>query len=359
MIKLRGSNASNVGNDMIFRQLFDNVSSTYTYLLASRSGGEALLIDPVLEQTNRYLKLLEELDLKLVKVIDTHIHADHVSAMGKLRDATRCVTVMGDQSPADVVSMRVSDNEKLTIEGLSLTALHTPGHTSESYSFMMDDRVFTGDTLLIRGTGRTDFQNGDPYDQYHSIFERLLKLPEQTFVFPGHDYKGDTVSTIGEERAYNPRLRVNSAEEYADIMNNLNLANPKMMDVAVPENLRLGLQFEAQQRVPTVEVETLLNQWPNVQVQLVDIREENERQRDGTIPGSIHMPYGQFENQCSEQGMLRGLSKNADLVLYCAVGERSTLAVEIANECGLNGIMHMPGGFRMWKAAGGTVESLR
>ena len=145
---------------MIFRQLFDKTSSTYTYLLASRNGGEALLIDPVLEQTGRYLKLLEELDLKLVKVIDTHIHADHVSAMGKLRDATRCVTVMGEQSPTDVVSMRVSDNEKLTIEGLTLTALHTPGHTRESYNFLMDDRVFTGDTLLIRGTGRTDFQKG-------------------------------------------------------------------------------------------------------------------------------------------------------------------------------------------------------
>ena len=257
---------------MLFRQLFDKTSSTYTYLLASRHGGEALLIDPVFEQTNRYLKLLEELDLKLVKVIDTHIHADHVSAMGKLRDVTRCTTVMGEQSPADVVSMRVCDNDPLTIEGLTLTALHTPGHTSESYSFLMGDRVFTGDTLLIRGTGRTDFQNGDPYDQYHSLFERLLKLPEQTFVYPGHDYKGDTVSTIGEEKAFNPRLNVNSVEEYAEIMNNLNLPNPKMMDVAVPENLRLGLRLEAQHRVPSIEVEHLLETWPNVQAQLVDIR---------------------------------------------------------------------------------------
>ena len=158
------------------------------------------------------MKLLEELDLKLVKVVDTHIHADHVSAMGKLRDATRCTTVMGEQSPADVVSMRVRDNDPLTIEGLTLTALYTPGHTSESYSFLMDDRVFTGDTLLIRGTGRTDFQNGDPHAQYHSLFERLLKLPGNTMVYPGHDYKGDTVSTIAEERHNNPRLQVNSAK---------------------------------------------------------------------------------------------------------------------------------------------------
>jgi sulfur dioxygenase len=343
---------------VIFRQLFDRESSTYTYLLASRNGGEALLIDPVLEQTGRYLKLLEELDLKLVKVIDTHIHADHVSAMGKLRDATRCVTVMGEQSPADVVSMRVSDNEKLSIEGLWLTALYTPGHTSESYSFLMDDRVFTGDTLLIRGTGRTDFQNGDPYDQYHSLFERLLKLPEDTFVYPAHDYKGDMVSTIGEEKAFNPRLNVSSVDEYVDIMNNLNLPNPKMMDVAVPENLRIGLRLDAQHRVPSIEVEELLGTWPDVQVQLVDIREESERRRDGAIPGSIHLPYGHFASHCSDSGALRGLSRNANVLIYCAVGERSTLAIEIADELGLKNITHMPGGFRAWKTEGGDVETI-
>ena len=343
---------------MIFRQLFDKTSSTYTYLLASRAGGEALLIDPVLEQTGRYLKLLEELDLQLVKVIDTHIHADHVSAMGKLRDATRCVTVMGEQSPIDVVSMRVRDNEKLTIEGLTLTALHTPGHTSESYSFLMNDRVFTGDTLLIRGTGRTDFQNGDPYEQYHSLFERLLKLPEQTFVYPGHDYKGDMVSTIAEERAYNPRLRVSSADEYAEIMNNLNLPNPKMMDVAVPENLRLGLQLEAQHRVATQSVEQVLDAWPDLSVHLVDIREDSERRRDGAIPGSIHLPSGRFASHCSPTGTLRSLSQSANLLVYCAVGERSTLALEIAGEFGLQNIAHMPGGFRAWRAAGGAVETV-
>ena len=341
---------------MLFRQLFDKTSSTYTYLLASRVGGEALLIDPVLDQTGRYLKLLEELDLQLVKVIDTHIHADHVSAMGKLRDATRCVTVMGEQSPADVVSMRVSDSEKLTIEGLTLTALHTPGHTSESYSFLMDDRVFTGDTLLIRGTGRTDFQNGDPYDQYHSLFDRLLKLPDQTLVYPAHDYKGDTVSTIAEEKAYNPRLNVSSAEEYAEIMNNLNLPNPKMMDVAVPENLKLGLRLDAQHRVPAVEVEDLLAIWPKVDGQLIDIREASERQRDGAIPGSMHLPYGQFSNSCEAAGPLRSLGSHARLLLYCAVGERSTLAAEIAAEHGISNVAHMPGGFRAWTSEGGPVE---
>ncbi|MCW3783708.1 MBL fold metallo-hydrolase [Defluviimonas salinarum] len=341
---------------MLFRQFFDKTSSTYTYLLASRAGAEALLIDPVYEQTERYLKLLEELDLRLVKVVDTHVHADHVSAMGKLRDATRCVTVMGEQSPADIVSLRVRDMDALTIEGITLTALHTPGHTSESYSFLMDDRVFTGDTLLIRGTGRTDFQNGDPYAQYHSLFERLLKLPEQTFVFPAHDYKGDTVSTIGEERRYNPRLQVRSVEEYAEIMNNLNLPNPAMMDVAVPENLKLGLRLEAQHRVPAVEVEELLAAWPPEGVTLVDIREEGERARFGVIPGSIHAPYGQFDQYCGRSGPLAGLAKDGRIVLYCAVGERSTLAVEIAGELGLKNVAHIPGGFSAWSRAGGAVE---
>jgi len=343
---------------MLFRQLFDKTSSTYTYLLASRHVGEALLIDPVFEQTSRYLKLLEELDLKLVKVIDTHIHADHVSAMGKLRDATRCTTVMGEQSPADVVSMRVRDNDSVTIEGLTLTALYTPGHTSESYSFLMDDRVFTGDTLLIRGTGRTDFQNGDPYDQYHSLFERLLKLPDNTMVYPGHDYKGDTVSTIAEERHFNPRLQVQSADEYAEIMNNLNLANPALMDVAVPENLKLGLMMPAQHRVPVLEVDKILATWPSVDCQLVDIREESERRRHGTIPNSIHAPYGHFDHYCRSSGPLAGLAKDNRILLYCAIGERSTLAVEIATELGLKNVAHIPGGFTAWQQAGGPVEAI-
>ena len=151
---------------MIFRQLFDSVSSTYSYLLASRHGGEALIIDPVLDKVDRYLKLMEELDLQLVKAVDTHLHADHITGLGALRDRTRCVTVMGEQSKVDVVSMRVGEGDRLTVEGLSLEALYTPGHTNDSYCFVLGDRVFTGDTLLIRGTGRTDFQNGDARAQY-------------------------------------------------------------------------------------------------------------------------------------------------------------------------------------------------
>ena len=225
---------------MLFRQLFDHESSTYTYLLASRPGGEALLLDPVLEQTDAYLQLIRELDLKLVLAVDTHTHADHVTALGKLREETACVTMMGERTRAECVSAQFKDGDKLRLDGLALRALYTPGHTDESFSFVMDDRVFTGDVLLIRGSGRTDFQNGDPYASYDSIFNKLLKLPDDTRVYPAHDYKGWTVSTIGEERRFNPRLQVKDAAAYAEVMNNLKLPNPKLMDVAVTANLRCG-----------------------------------------------------------------------------------------------------------------------
>lgn len=225
---------------MIFRQLLDLTSSTYTYLLASQRGGEALLIDPVLDNYTIYLQLIEQLDLKLVMAVDTHTHADHVTALGRLRDLTGCTTVMGRSTKAECVSRTVHEGEIVAVGGVKLKALFTPGHTNDSFSFIMDDRVFTGDALLIRGTGRTDFQNGDPLASYDSIFNKLLKLPDNTLIYPGHDYKGWTVSTIQEEREYNPRLQIHSAAEYAEIMDNLNLPDPKMMDVALPANLRCG-----------------------------------------------------------------------------------------------------------------------
>lgn len=224
----------------IFRQLFDSESSTYTYLLAGRSGGEAVIIDPVRNQLEQYTRLLRELDVRLVFALDTHVHADHVTALGALRDLTDCVTIMGAESKAECVSRKVSDGEDLKIDGLSLRALATPGHTDDSYSFLAEDRVFTGDTLLIRGTGRTDFQSGDPGAQYDSLFNVLLRLPDETLVYPGHDYKGWTVSTIGEEKAHNPRLKVSSRVEYIQQMLNLKLPNPKLMDIAVPANLACG-----------------------------------------------------------------------------------------------------------------------
>ena len=225
---------------MIFEQLFDKTSSTYTYLISSGPGREALIIDPVLEHVDSYINLLNKLDLKLVKVIDTHIHADHITGMSELKNKTNCETVMGDKTPADIVSIKVKDQESVSIENIKLKAIFTPGHTSESFSFFMQDRVFTGDTLLIGGTGRTDFQNGSPYDSYNSIFNILLKLPDKTKVYPAHDYNGNFFSTIEIERNNNPRLQVKSVDEYANIMNNLNLPDPKLMDIAIPRNLKLG-----------------------------------------------------------------------------------------------------------------------
>ena len=230
---------------MIFRQLFDTNSSTYTYLLADRAGGEALIIDPVLENTDRYVRLVEELDLRLVLALDTHIHADHVTALGALRAQTQCATALGDMSQAECASLHLREGEPVRAGSLVLDVLYTPGHTDDSYSLRLPDRVFTGDTLLIRGTGRTDFQNGDPAAQYDSLFGKLLKLPEETLVYPAHDYNGMTLSTIGEERRWNPRLQVKGKQEYVDLMNGLKLDNPRLMDVAVPANRACGVKAAA------------------------------------------------------------------------------------------------------------------
>ena len=221
---------------MIFKQLFDKKSSTYTYIISSGQGREALIIDPVIENTSEYLKVLKELELRLVKVIDTHIHADHISGLNELSKQTNCSKIMGEQSTSEVLDIRVKDNEKIKIENIELKSIYTPGHTDCSYCFFMKDRVFTGDTLLINGTGRTDFQNGSSHDAYDSLFKKVLKLPKSTLVYPAHDYNGKTHSTIEKEKNNNPRLQVKSAKEYAEIMSNLKLSNPKMMDVAVPAN---------------------------------------------------------------------------------------------------------------------------
>jgi sulfur dioxygenase len=343
---------------MIFRQLFDQVSGTYSYLLASRPGGEALIIDPVLERVDRYLQLVRELDLKLVKAVDTHLHADHVTGLGALRDRTHCITVMGEQTKADVVSMRLGGGDKLTIEGLALDVIYTPGHTDDSYSFLLADRVFTGDTLLIRGTGRTDFQNGDPRAQYDSIFNKLLKLPDETLVYPAHDYKGDTVSTIGEEKQFNPRLKVKSIDEYINVMNNLKLPNPKMMDVAVPANMHVGLHQEDIARngwaLSATEAITLSGR---KDVAIVDLRENSEREKHGVIPGSLHAPFPDLQEQISAGGMLHELAAATGkrIVFYCAFGERSAMAVQAAQNAGLTTACHIQGGIDAWKMVGGPL----
>jgi glyoxylase-like metal-dependent hydrolase (beta-lactamase superfamily II)/rhodanese-related sulfurtransferase len=343
---------------MIFRQLFDSVSGTYSYLLASRPGGEALILDPVLEKADRYCKLLQELNLRLVKAVDTHLHADHVTGLGELRDRTQCITIMGEQSKADVVSMRVSDGDKVTIEGLALDVMYTPGHTDDSYSYLMGDRVFTGDTLLIRGTGRTDFQNGSARAQYDSIFNRLLKLPEETLVFPAHDYKGDTVSTIGEEKRHNPRLQVKSIDEYVELMGNLNLPNPKLMDVVIPANMHVGLhQDELEKQGLSLNARQAIESLGRTDVLLVDLRESGERSKHGTLSGALHAPYPSISENLRPGGMLREVAAATGrrIVFFCAFGERSAMAVKAANAAGLANTAHIAGGIDAWKKAGGPI----
>jgi glyoxylase-like metal-dependent hydrolase (beta-lactamase superfamily II)/rhodanese-related sulfurtransferase len=343
---------------MIFRQLFDSVSGTYSYLLASRAGGEALILDPVLEKVDRYCQLLRELDLKLVKAIDTHLHADHITGLGELRDRTHCVTIMGEQSKADVVAMRVGDGDKVMIEGLSLDVMYTPGHTDDSYSYLMADRVFTGDTLLIRGTGRTDFQNGSARAQYDSIFGRLLKLPDETMVFPAHDYKGDTVSTIGEEKRFNPRLQVRSVDEYVELMNSLKLPNPKLMDVVLPANMHVGLhQDDLAKQGLALSAHDAIQSLGQPDILLVDLRENSERTKHGMLSGAMHAPYPSIEESLRPGGMLREVATATGrrIVFFCAFGERSAMAVKAAKDVGLANTAHIEGGIDAWKKAGGPV----
>jgi len=342
---------------MIFRQMFDQQSSTYTYLLAGEK--EALIIDPVLDRVGRYLQLLGELDLKLAKAIDTHVHADHITGLGALRDRTKCVTVMGKESKTDVVSMRVSDGDRIEIDGVRLTALYTPGHTDDSYCYRWESAVFTGDTLLIRGTGRTDFQNGDPRAAYASIFDKLLTLPDGTLVYPAHDYKGDTVSTIGEERRFNPRLQVRSVDEYVAIMSGLKLDNPKMMDVAVPANLKIGMaQSELDRKGLSLTCPEAIELIGDSRTILVDLRDKSERAAHGFIPGSVHAPYSRLEENVQPGGMLNELARSTDkrLAFYCAYGERSAMAVQAAQAAGITNVCHIKGGLDAWMRDKGPIE---
>ena len=309
----------------------------------------------MLEGVERYAEILDEHGLRLVKALDTHLHADHVSGLGQLRDRFNCVTVMGRESSVDTVSMRVRDGDVVEIEGLELQAIYTPGHTDDSYCFLLPDRVFTGDTLLIGGSGRTDFQNGDAAAQYRSIFEKLLLLQDETLVFPGHDYNGRTVSTIAEERSLNPRLQVRTLEDYVAIMDNLDLPDPKLMDTAVPANRRIGMWQSVGDRGLGVGEARRLTSSPGVV--LVDLREDRERARDGVIPDSLHVPYGGLEQRLGPGGDLGELlaPEGRRVVFYCSYGERSALAVKMARESGLRTAYHIMGGMEAWKGADAPV----
>jgi len=338
---------------MLFRQLFDRESSTYTYLLASRPGGEALLIDPVKEEAARYGQLLEELGVKLVFAVDTHVHADHVTALGALRETHGCTTIMGEHTRAECVSHKVRDGEVIAIDGIALRAMYTPGHTDDSYSFLLGDRVFTGDTLLIRSTGRTDFQNGDARAQYDSLFNRLLPLPDETLVYPAHDYKGWTVSTIGEERRHNPRLQVASVDDYVALMGSLNLPHPRMMDVAVPANLGCGLKRPAPwvgAAQPSAGLDEVSVGWLREhldEVRVLDVREPEERVDDlGHIAGSEHVPLGRVDAE------VLGWDRAKPVATVCRSGGRSALAAKKLLQLGFEHVANVTGGMLAWRAQG-------
>ena len=334
---------------MIFEQFFDPESSTYTYLLAKRPGAEALLIDPVDVSVDAYLEAIERHDLRLVQAVDTHVHADHVTALGALRDATGCVTIMGEQSKAACVSRKVADGEILDVDGLKLEALYTPGHTDDSYCFRMDDRVFTGDTLLINGTGRTDFQNGDARAQYDSIFNVLLKLPDETKVYPAHDYRGNTVSTIGEQRASNPRLQVKNADEYAALMAGLNLPNPKMMDIAVPANLACGSRDRAAapEPAPAGMKRTSARAVDPSRYRIIDVRSAEEfSDQLGHIEGAELFPVDGIAASA------QSWDREQPLLVVCRAGGRSTRAAETLLGMGFQDVTNLEGGMLHWNQVG-------
>jgi sulfur dioxygenase len=337
---------------MIVKQFFDEVSSTYSYLLAERNGGEALIIDSVLENTDEYLRFLGNHQLKLAKVVDTHTHADHKSGMAKLRNLTACMTLVSDQSPVSKASVRVKHGDSIQIQGISLKVLHTPGHTPDSCCFFMPGFVFTGDTLLISGTGRTDFQGGDAGCSYDSIMGQLFSLPADTVVYPGHDYKGENLSTIAVEMECNPRLSGHSREEYIETMSSLKLADPTMMDVAIPANISLGddigLDLDATRILSVGEARAKVK---DDSVLFVDLRDDEEIEKTGTIEGCLRVPYRTLDDVLLdiEHPLLQHLAEGKEVVFFCAFGERSALALARIGAIHLDNCYHLKDGMDGWK----------
>lgn len=323
-------------------------------------GSEALIIDPVEEQVDEYLKFIGSHDLRLVKAIDTHIHADHISGLSKLRSLRKCITIMGAETKENLVSIKVSDGDLIEIEGITIKAIFTPGHTQESYSFYTDGMVFTGDTLLIRGTGRTDFQGGDPGQQYDSITKKLFKLPENNLVFPGHDYKGETISTIGFEKKYNPRLAGKTKEEFIKIMNDLNLPNPKLMDIALSANTKVLDQSKLDIRDDMIIDSKVAFEkyFGDESVFFVDLRETYEINKTGMILGAIHLPYQSLEDSLMNENseIMNKIRSGLIPVLYCSYGERSALALEMMREVLTSQIIHINDGINGWVEKNGYTN---
>jgi sulfur dioxygenase len=330
---------------MIVKRFVDPVSSTHTYVIAKSKGGKAVIIDPVISEVERYVDYLNLMGLTLTKALDTHVHADHITALPWLRKSLKCITMAGKESQVKAVSVRFKDGDIIKIDkNLELKVLSTPGHTSDSYCFHMEGMVFTGDTLFIRGCGRTDFQNGSSKALYESIQEKLFTLPDSTVVYPGHDYKGELQSTIGLEKKENPRLANKSQEEFVHMMDNLNLPNPKLMDIAVPANMRTGEDL----KVGLKDSQQIKKEDISKYSTFVDLREKEEIEISGTIENSLNIPYAEIlETLNDEKSQIRELLSKIgeeNVIFFCAHGERSYMIVSEFKNRGID-CKHLQDGF--------------
>jgi sulfur dioxygenase len=359
---------------MIFKQLFDQETWTYTYLIADPDTKDAVLIDPVDTHIDDYIAMLKEQGLNLKYTLETHVHADHITASGHLRQRLGSQTGVSELCGAETADIQIQDGDIFEFAGgEQIKAIATPGHTRGSLSFLWRDRVFTGDCLLIGGCGRTDFQGGDAGAQYDSITQRLFTLPDDTLVYPGHDYQQHWVSTIRQERTTNPRLAGKSREQFIDIMKNLNLPKPRLIDEAVPANRRCGLEEderqdtvvaretarpvrheispqdmvnEAKQYITEVDVPTARQLLTEGNIVVVDVREESEY-ANGHINNAVLIPRGVLEFKIGNQPELADKSKA--VLVYCRTGGRSALAAQAMQQLGYKNVMSMAGGFEAWQ----------
>ncbi|MDD5577650.1 MAG: MBL fold metallo-hydrolase [Methylobacter sp.] len=360
---------------MIFKQLFDPETWTYTYLIADPVSKEAVLIDPVNTQLDAYIALLEDQGLRLKYTLETHVHADHITASGLLRQRLGAATAVSQLCGAETADIQIQDGDVFEFGGEQIKVIATPGHTRGSLSFLWRDRVFTGDSLLIGGCGRTDFQGGDAAAQYDGITQRLFTLPDETLVYPGHDYQQHWVSSIRQERTTNPRLAGKSREQFIEIMAQLNLPKPRLIDEAVPANRRCGLEenerqeavvaieakrpvrhdlspqdlvAEAKQHITEVPVATAKQLLAEGHIVLVDVREESEYAASH-VDNALLLPRGVLEFKIG--GMPELADKSKALLIYCRTGGRSALASQTLQQLGYTNVLSMAGGFEAWQKA--------
>jgi len=329
---------------MIFRQLYDGESSTYTYILGDEASRKAIIIDGVRAQIERDLKILEELKLDLEYILETHVHADHVTSASQLKQRTGAKTVYGAEVNLECADVLLKDGETLAWDAINIKAIHTPGHTSGCVSYHIGDKVFTGDTLMIRACGRTDFQGGSNEKLFHSVREKLFTLPDETYVYPAHDYLGRTVSTIGEEKEFNPRLGVSkSMQDFVAFMEARKLPYPKMMDVAVPLNQRCGEMEKEEFEITPDELKSSMDQYV-----LIDVRGASEQEGpSGCIDCAKLATLGEDLNN-----FLDSADPNLSYVFICERGRRSAQALFEARSRGFKNVKSLQGGMTYWRACG-------